>query len=1497
MSASPSSWFDANKLSGSLGSLGSLASKVQHIAGSAAAGLADVGSANTGPPHNGSPMNAHGNHRHTSLPTDPMAWDISDDETGAGRPPQEEYSRVADLEHKYERLQSEMSSQLAHRDARIHELEARLQQQPRTQPPTQPGSPVPGSSDAEVIASLKKKLATAVHHLKQLSAENTNLMQRVTAAQAAAQEPAADSLDSPARVSALEQELARATSRLVELESELSQSREREAEGMQAQQTHMELEKRCNELSAKLQQAVAEKDGLHEQAAQVKRQVETLSEDNKRLVEQQRDANHGSAELEALSQKVDQLTAANRSFETEATEYKRELAALGEENKRLAESLQDAKHGLAELDSLSSTAQQLTADKESFEARVDEYKRELGALGDENRRLAESMKEAKDGLAELDALSSTAQQLTADKESFEAQADEYKRELAALGDENKRLAESLKQAKGNLAELDALSRTAQQLTTAKDEFEHQRQKDARQVDDFRAAMESAVRPTTTITDEGRSEIEGLRAELIVVRHTLDQTRLEKEHLEQALREQQAPPASVAPESVTSSSQDPSAVSSDGWDVADDDFGWGSPSVPAGAPPLPIPDPHADLVARVARKEQEIEDLKAKLDDIQAEHDALQEEGEAVKAERDAAARQMHVFAENDAGLRSEVAALKAANDDLQRRLSGSPLDQAGRSPVTLRRGSASPRDANVTGELQARIATLEKQRSDAEARAKNQADRDRGRIAELQEELQTLRASLVAHANLPDTKLLEAEIEALKHQRDQAEVGRHEEAQRHRDQLDELQSEVERLRASSAAEPSTSVGLADLQERITALERRNAEVEQRLEEEAALHDSQTQELVAGYKRQLREHEARGAALEAAAAAAAERDLRELQSAEVRVQDTLRRVAELEAEVEKYRTVAEKQGLEHIQKGTESHDQSLAEAAILALLDALVAGEGSDNASPTAGWDNMDDVQQHGAAAPPAVHDRVAALSDLLTSLRSRVAQGDAALELAHRQTADLKADLERAAGPSENTDSAEQRAELADLREKCAQAEADVKRLTGERTMLMDRLTTMKNAFAPKLQAEMVRYYDYYYSETAARLRAELAHLQQSTSHVTQSHDTLMADNHRLTSAQALQDETIARLNTDLARLRAHLVETEDAQLAHAAETEERLAEIRRQLTERDRSLAQMEEQAARDRDAARQAQDRVDALMDEADELKLEAQKLTLEKEREQHAVENLMRVLAEFQDSKQAELDQALRTAAAETDDLRAQLEDHKRRLAEAASQAGPAAPAAELAAKTQLVGKLRHDVHTLQQHLAEALRRLHDMTASGDLVDRQVAANLLVGFLELPRGDRRRYDVLNVLASYLRLEDQDRVKIGLQRGPGSGGATPGGKNSAPSTGVGESFTDMWISFLLKESSKGAADNTPPPPPPTDSRRTSVAPLSTAPPPDPRRPSAVGSAARPPPPAATLSSSGLFPSHGPPAAQPSLPAGPAGGHTVSDALPPPVPSLPGTKMEGKNA
>jgi hypothetical protein len=68
-----------------------------------------------------------------------------------------------------------------------------------------------------------------------------------------------------------------------------------------------------------------------------------------------------------------------------------------------------------------------------------------------------------------------------------------------------------------------------------------------------------------------------------------------------------------------------------------------------------------------------------------------------------------------------------------------------------------------------------------------------------------------------------------------------------------------------------------------------------------------------------------------------------------------------------------------------------------------------------------------------------------------------------------------------------------------------------------------------------------------------------------------------------------------------------------------------------------------------------------------------------------------------------------------------------------------------------------------------------------------NLLVQFLSTPRGDSKRFEMLSVIGSILRLSDEDKVKIGLMRQSRA--------DAAPKSPVGsESLTDLWISFLLK-------------------------------------------------------------------------------------------------------
>lgn len=124
---------------------------------------------------------------------------------------------------------------------------------------------------------------------------------------------------------------------------------------------------------------------------------------------------------------------------------------------------------------------------------------------------------------------------------------------------------------------------------------------------------------------------------------------------------------------------------------------------------------------------------------------------------------------------------------------------------------------------------------------------------------------------------------------------------------------------------------------------------------------------------------------------------------------------------------------------------------------------------------------------------------------------------------------------------------------------------------------------------------------------------------------------------------------------------------------------------------------------------------------------------------------------------------------------------------------------------------------------MRRLKEESSENN-VDRQLITNLIIGFFMAPRGDRKRFEILTIIASVLQMTDEQKEQIGLLR-PNSN------KSSKPSTSPGwmspqqqqqqqqdvetqevsynkripfsathtvslQSFTDAWISFLLKES-----------------------------------------------------------------------------------------------------
>ena len=96
------------------------------------------------------------------------------------------------------------------------------------------------------------------------------------------------------------------------------------------------------------------------------------------------------------------------------------------------------------------------------------------------------------------------------------------------------------------------------------------------------------------------------------------------------------------------------------------------------------------------------------------------------------------------------------------------------------------------------------------------------------------------------------------------------------------------------------------------------------------------------------------------------------------------------------------------------------------------------------------------------------------------------------------------------------------------------------------------------------------------------------------------------------------------------------------------------------------------------------------------------------------------------------------------------------------------AEVREKSLAIGKLRHEGVILNEHLTRALKML-SKSKPQDNVDRQLITNLLLKFLALPRGDPKKYEVLQLIASFLNMSDEQREAAGLAR-PGTSGSVSG-------------------------------------------------------------------------------------------------------------------------------
>ncbi|GAA5810603.1 hypothetical protein MFLAVUS_004026 [Mucor flavus] len=273
--------------------------------------------------------------------------------------------------------------------------------------------------------------------------------------------------------------------------------------------------------------------------------------------------------------------------------------------------------------------------------------------------------------------------------------------------------------------------------------------------------------------------------------------------------------------------------------------------------------------------------------------------------------------------------------------------------------------------------------------------------------------------------------------------------------------------------------------------------------------------------------------------------------------------------------------------------------------------------------------------------------------------------------------------------------------------------------------------------------------------------------------------------------------NRELERSRSDMMMRDEETSNQIERQEHIISQLSNRLENTQREREEYEVMAMQLDAQCSQIQDQLDNSNNELEKLKEIIASEQLKHESERSSLANLQTVLEEFQATKDAEMQAAVEHIERQLAVAKKSWKEYEERAhaAEAAlekyqNDVGKTQKyEQEIKEKNLLIGKLRHEAIILNEHLVEAMRKLKEET-SEDNVDRQLITNLLVGFFLAPRGDRKRFDILTIIASVLHLSEEEKEQIGLTR-------PKVGTRSTIEPPQKESFTDAWISFLLKESS----------------------------------------------------------------------------------------------------
>ncbi|KAB8199636.1 hypothetical protein BDV34DRAFT_206406 [Aspergillus parasiticus] len=384
------------------------------------------------------------------------------------------------------------------------------------------------------------------------------------------------------------------------------------------------------------------------------------------------------------------------------------------------------------------------------------------------------------------------------------------------------------------------------------------------------------------------------------------------------------------------------------------------------------------------------------------------------------------------------------------------------------------------------------------------------------------------------------------------------------------------------------------------------------------------------------------------------------------------------------------------------------------------------------------------------------------------------------------------------------RADMEALQHKLNDAEGKKEHAESQFQKLLERVNTIKSQLGERLKED---------AEELAQARLKIGELEEQNAALKDSFqgkcselaELSEANEHKSKEILTLRDRTnLSQQNwlkekEELFEQQSYL-QSEFEQAKEAMHNWEVLAMEERSIRETlGEKVVDLEEQLASLRDAYERTSDERDSQLSAVDGLQRALQEIQTARRKE-------LRELVESSDSQLEELKQALHCAEKKALDADKALGNAQKEL----ERVRPFEK--EVKEKNLLIGKLRHEAVTLNDHLTKALRFLKKGKPE-DNVDRHIVTNHFLHFLALDRSDPKKFQILQLIAALLGWTDEQREQAGLAR-PGT--SSTSNKLRVPSTPIHrtpstptlatefldngnsnkESLAELWSNFLEQES-----------------------------------------------------------------------------------------------------